>query len=127
MPSGLAADSSSLIAYFSGESGKDVQLIRAHIATATLILPPATLTEILSAKRPGDTALIKVQSLPLLSITAGFWQRAGLLRAELLRKGCKARLGDALIAQSCIDHDLPLITRDADFRHYAKLGGLKLA
>ena len=26
-----------------------------------------------------------------------------------------------------IDHDLPLITRDADFRHFAKHCGLKLA
>jgi predicted nucleic acid-binding protein len=31
-----------------------------------------------------------------------------------------------LIAQSCIDHDVALITRDADFRHYAAEGGLKL-
>jgi predicted nucleic acid-binding protein len=36
-------------------------------------------------------------------------------------------LGDALIAQSCIDHDVPLITRDTDFRHFAKHCGLKLA
>jgi hypothetical protein len=27
-----------------------------------------------------------------------------------------------LIAQSCIDHDVPLITADTDFRHYAPLG-----
>ncbi len=36
-------------------------------------------------------------------------------------------LADALIAQSCIDHDVRLVTRDADFRHFARLGGLRLA
>jgi predicted nucleic acid-binding protein len=38
-----------------------------------------------------------------------------------------ARLLDALIAQSCIDHDVMLIARDDDFRHFAKHCGLKLA
>jgi predicted nucleic acid-binding protein len=37
------------------------------------------------------------------------------------------RLADTLIAQSCIDHHVPLITRDVDFRHFAKLGMLVLA
>jgi len=32
-----------------------------------------------------------------------------------------------LIAQACIDNDVALITRDADFRHFAKHCGLKLA
>jgi len=31
-------------------------------------------------------------------------------------------LADTLIAQICIDHDVPLITRDKDFRHFAKHG-----
>jgi hypothetical protein len=39
----------------------------------------------------------------------------------------KARLPDALIAQSCIDHDVALITRDVDFQKYADHCGLKLA
>jgi predicted nucleic acid-binding protein len=36
-------------------------------------------------------------------------------------------LADALIAQSCIDHEISLIARDGDFRHFAKHCGLKLA
>jgi predicted nucleic acid-binding protein len=39
----------------------------------------------------------------------------------------RARLPDALIAQSCIDHDVALITRDRDFRYFAKYCGLRLA
>jgi hypothetical protein len=48
-------------------------------------------------------------------------------RRVVLRKGCKARVGNALIAQSCIDHDIALITRDRDFRHFVAHCGLKLA
>jgi predicted nucleic acid-binding protein len=42
-------------------------------------------------------------------------------------KRLKAKVADTLIAQSCIDHDVALITRDGDFRHFAKHCGLKLA
>jgi len=35
-------------------------------------------------------------------------------------------LADTLIAQSCIDYRVPLITRDSDFRHFAKYCGLIL-
>lgn len=31
-----------------------------------------------------------------------------------------------LIAQSCLDHDLPLVTRDSDFRHFVRLAGVRL-
>jgi predicted nucleic acid-binding protein len=32
----------------------------------------------------------------------------------------------ALIAQSCLDQSVPLVTRDKDFRHFAKSAGLPL-
>jgi hypothetical protein len=43
-----------------------------------------------------------------------------------LAKRRKARLGDALIAQSCIDRGVPLLTRDPDFRAFAGAAGLDL-
>jgi predicted nucleic acid-binding protein len=43
-----------------------------------------------------------------------------------LARGIKAPLADALICQSCLDHDAALITRDRDFRPFAKHCGLKL-
>jgi predicted nucleic acid-binding protein len=52
--------------------------------------------------------------------------RSGELRANTRQEGNKANLADVLIAQSCIDHDVPLITHDADFRHFLR-AGLKLA
>jgi len=38
----------------------------------------------------------------------------------------KARLGDALIAQNRVDHGIPLITRDRDFRSFAEAANLNV-
>ena len=38
----------------------------------------------------------------------------------------KARLGDALIAQTCVDRKIPLLTRDQDFRAFADAAQLNL-
>jgi predicted nucleic acid-binding protein len=43
-----------------------------------------------------------------------------------LAKRRKARLGDALIAQTCVDGGIALITRDRDFRVFAQAAGLHL-
>ena len=53
-------------------------------------------------------------------------ERVGALRADVIAQGRKARLADALIAQSCLDHSVPLITRDADFRNFARDRELEL-
>jgi predicted nucleic acid-binding protein len=62
----------------------------------------------------------------MIAIELGYWQRAGLLRAKVLSMGRKARLGDALIAQTCIDRDIALLTRDKDFRAFADAAELAL-
>jgi hypothetical protein len=67
-----------------------------------------------------------LSEIPLVEIEPGFWQRAGVLRAKVLAKRRRARLGDALIAQICIDRGVPLITRDRDFRAFAEVAGLDL-
>lgn len=84
------------------------------------------LTELLSD--PKVTMAVKdlFLQLPVLEITEGYWHRAGLLRARLLARGRRARLADTLIAQSCLDHDLPLVTRDSDFRHFVRLAGIRI-
>lgn len=65
-------------------------------------------------------------TIPLLDISPGYWARAGKLRAMLRKRGYPSKLVDTLIAQCCIDHDVPLLTRDRDFRPFARFGGLVL-
>jgi predicted nucleic acid-binding protein len=122
----IAADSSSLSAYFKGERGTDVDLVRVAMTGGQLVLPPATVTELLST--PNIVPIERlILDLEMLELTGGYWARAGRMRRLLLSRGLKAKVADALIAQSCVDHDVPLITRDPDFRHFAKHCGLKLA
>ena len=84
------------------------------------------MTELLSD--PKVTMAVKdlFPQLPVLEISEGYWHRAGLPRARLVARGRRARLADTLIAQSCLDHDLPLVTRDADFRHFVRLAGIRI-
>jgi predicted nucleic acid-binding protein len=67
-----------------------------------------------------------LRKLPLLEAGDGYWERAGLLRALVIQRGRRAPLADALIAQSCLDHNAPLVTRDADFSGFVRLAGLRL-
>ena len=62
-----------------------------------------------------------------LRLLPGYWARIGDTRAALIGRRLKAPLADTMIAQACIDHDVALITRDHDFRHFAEHCGLRLA
>jgi len=123
----IAADTSSLVAYFAGDKGKDVEMVDGAMKAATLHLPPIVITELLSDRNGRAIIEADLVDAPMLSILPGYWQRAGTIRGLLLEKGLRAKIPDVLIAQSCIDHDVQLITRDTDFRHFAKHCGLRLA
>jgi predicted nucleic acid-binding protein len=122
-----AVDSSSLIAYVEGETGKDTMLLDELIPARLVLLPPPVIVEVLSNIRTRHLVEPTLRRLKTLDFKEDFWFRASLLRADILAKKLKANLADTLIAQSCIDHGVALITRDTDFRHFAKHGGLKLA
>lgn len=68
-------------------------------------------------------ALLK--DLPLLEATEVYWERVGTMRSEVLSRKLKARLADTLVAQSCLNHDVTLVSRDRDSRNFAARG-LKL-
>jgi predicted nucleic acid-binding protein len=123
----IAVDTSTLSALLGGDGGKDVDQLAAGLARGDVRLPPVVLTEILSDPAAAGILAPKVSDLELLAISEGYWQRAGATRAKLKARGLKAKVADALIAQSCLDHHVALITRDQDFRHFAKHCGLKLA
>jgi predicted nucleic acid-binding protein len=123
----IAADTSALSSYFKGESGREVELVHVALIGNNICLPPVVLTELLSDPEAQKEMEETVTGFPLLVILDGYWERAGRNRRLLLQKGLKAKTADALIAQSCIDNDVVLITRDPDFRHFEKHCGLKLA
>ena len=121
-----AADASSWIAFLEGSTGEDVRLLDRALEDRQIVMMPVVLTELLSDASLPSNVVKAISDLPLLEVTSGYWRRAGALRAKVLAKRRKARLGDALIAQSCIDQSIPLITRDRDFRAFAMAAKLNL-
>lgn len=122
----IAADTSSWIAFLEGNSGEDADLLDRALEDRQLVMVPAVLTELLSDPKLPSDVTETISDVPLIETASGYWQRAGVLRAKVLAKRRKARLGDALIAQSCIDHGIPLITRDRDFRAFAEAANLRV-
>jgi predicted nucleic acid-binding protein len=120
----IAADTSTWISFFEGEQGADVLALAGALQSRQVVMPPPVLTELLSDPELSASVAQTLLELPLVALKDGFWHRAGSLRAKALARKRKARLGDALIAQCCIDADIALITRDGDFNAFS--AGLNL-
>jgi predicted nucleic acid-binding protein len=122
----IVADASTWIAFLEGERGEDVQLLDATLRDRQVVMVPIVLTELLSDPKLPSAVAGTLAEMPMIAIEPGYWQRAGMLRAKVLAKRRRARLGDALIAQSCVDQGIPLVTRDRDFRAFIEAAGLAL-
>jgi predicted nucleic acid-binding protein len=122
----IAADTSTWVVYLEGGEGEDAQLLERALQDRQVAMAPVVLTELLSDPKLPVGVAKTLSEIPLIEIESGFWQRAGVLRAKVFGKRRKARLGDALIAQSCIDRGIPLLTRDRDLRAFAEAAGLDL-
>lgn len=115
----IAVDTSTWIAFLEGDGGDDAELLDKALQDRRVLMVPVVLTELLSDPKLPSAVSKTLSELPLIEVRPGYWERAGKLRSRVLAKRRKARLGDALIAQSCIDHEIPLLTRDRDFRAFA--------
>lgn len=116
-----------MIDWLKGVDSAQTVLIEKALDDGQLCLPPPVEAELLSFPRPQPELARVLARLPRLEMSDGVWARTGLARRALKSLGLRAMLADALIAQCCIDADLPLIATDADFRHFATHCGLKLA
>lgn len=125
----IAADTSILVDWLrhGPRDRPDVEALMTAMKQERLILPPVVVAELMSFPKANPPLRRFLGQTARLPLTDGFWKRAGASRRRLRLLGLKAKLPDALIAQCCIDTDVPLITRDADFRHFAEHCGLKLA
>jgi predicted nucleic acid-binding protein len=116
----IAADTSTWIPFFQGQEGEDVLALAEALQSRQVVMPPPVLTELLSDPKLSPSVAQTLLELPMVALKDGFWHRAGKLRAKALARKRKARLGDALIAQCCIDADIALITRDGDFEAFSE-------
>ena len=122
----IAVDTSSWIAFLGGDAGSDTAIVERLLADRQVCMPPVVLTELLSDPKLPARIVRLLTQLPRLDVGDGYWERVGFLRAKVLREKRRARLADALIAQSCLDHDVALVTRDRDFALFARVGRLRL-
>ncbi len=122
-----ALDTSSMMAFLCGERGTDVSVVETALQLRQGVFPPVVVTELLSDPAVRGEIAALIRAVPWLEILDGYWERAGELRARLLRRGLKARLVDTLIAQSCLDHEVALVTRDREVRNFARHARLRLA
>jgi predicted nucleic acid-binding protein len=124
----IAADTSTWVAFLDKPATEDdTLLLRKALQEQQLLMIPVVLTELLSDPHLPRALASGLLAVPLIRIDAGFWQRTGILRAKVLAKGRRARLADSLIAQTCLDEGIPLITRDRDFRAFAEVSQLQLS
>ena len=122
----ICADTSSMVALLKGEPGRDVEVVRNALIDGVLMIAPASVAELLSDPKTTPPIEESVVDLPQLETTPGYWERAGRLRAKLMRHHLRPKLADALIAQSCLDYGVPLVTRDRDFAPFQELAGPRL-
>jgi predicted nucleic acid-binding protein len=122
----IAADTSTWVAFLEGDGGDDAQVLNRALEDRQVLMAPVVLTELMSDPKLPSAVAEALSEVPLIEVKTGYWERAGALRAKVLAKKRNARLGDALIAQSCLDRGIPLITRDRDFRTFTEAAGLDL-
>jgi predicted nucleic acid-binding protein len=122
----IAADTSTWIAFLGAGAGQDVELLDQALRERQLLMLPVVLTELLSDPELPPATAKALSEVPRADVGPGYWQNAGLLRARILSRRRKARLGDALIAQSCFEQRIRLLSRDRDFRAFAEAAGLEL-
>ena len=120
------ADTSCWIAYFAGQKGRDVDLLDSALRDKSIVLSPVVLAELLSSPDRGHAQEDYLKAVPLIELTEGFWARAGKTCASLAKHKYRAKLADALIAQSCIDGKVALLTRYRNFQPFARHAGLAL-
>jgi predicted nucleic acid-binding protein len=122
----ICADTSSFVAMLQGEQGSDVEVVLRSLVERNLFLAPVSVAELLSDPDLPSPLEELVLGTPQLEIFTGYWERAGRLRAKLIRHRYRPGIADSLVAQSCLDHQMPLVTRDREFTGFQRLAGLRL-
>lgn len=122
----VCADTNVWIAYLAGDDAPDVEALSLSLRFSRVRMAPPVLTELLSIPDIPESHRKALEELPQLHLSGGFWARAGQLRCDMIRNKRRPKLADTLIAQLCIDHQMPLLTRDRDFHSFIE-HGLKLA
>ena len=79
----VAVDSSTLIAFFNGETSPDIKLFIRATEERIIVLPPVVITEVLSSSEHKEISYY-LENIPVLPITDGYWERVAEIRRVLI-------------------------------------------
>jgi predicted nucleic acid-binding protein len=124
--SGLVVDTSIWVEFF---RGSPLPALEDSLRAGLVVLAPIVAAELLSAplraqERNKLTAFLR--DLPLHDTPLEHWQRVGLLRSTLARKGLAVSTPDAHVGQCALDLHAPLWSRDPVFERIAGHTALRL-
>jgi predicted nucleic acid-binding protein len=122
----IGIDASVAIPWFEGADYPEVRLLGELILNNTAVYPAVVVTEVLSGPKVSSALTAVFPDAVILPIEPGYWIRAGQLRSRIKSLGRRARLADTLVAQACLDADIPLLARDSDFDVFVEVAGLRL-
>ena len=122
----IGIDASVAIPWFEGADYAEVRLMGELVRNNTAMYPAVVVTEVLSGARATSALSAAFPDAVILPIQPGYWVRAGQLRSRIELLGRRARLADTLVAQACLDADIPLLARDTDFGVFEEAAGLRL-
>lgn len=77
----IAADTSTWIAFFQGESGQDLQILDTALEDKQVLMPSAVIAEVLSDPKLPDAIASSLTDIPPIETSYGYWERVGALRA----------------------------------------------
>ena len=86
----FTVDTSTLVAFFAGAKGPDIEALRCAVSENQLVLTPPVISEILSDSRLPRSHERTILGLPVVKLKDGYWERVGYLRREVLKKKRKS-------------------------------------
>ena len=118
-------DTSVWVALLRRQDRPETRLLRIGLQRGITCITPVILQELLQGAR-GETELIRLEThfgeLPMLEATKETHAAAGALYARLRWRGVTIRSPhDCLITAVAVEHDVPLLTLDRDFRAIAAI------
>ena len=122
----LCIDTNSLIDYLKGRE-PGASAVEKAVKTYNCCVASISVYELLfgvarAQREIGEQALLGMMTV--LSLDDAVAKRAASLHAELIRKNQDIGIKDILIAATCLEHSVPILT--ANERHFSRVPGLEV-
>jgi predicted nucleic acid-binding protein len=122
----VAADSSALIEFFQGRKTKDAKLVEKAIKEGVLALPWIVLSEMLMIENLSLEIKEALSKLTILQPSCNYSKNLAKVRLKMQASKFNANLTQCLVATSCLESNIALISVNRNYLGFAKLLKLKL-